>query len=156
MPSILQHLTTPAKWVHIGGSEGAEIALLKEKCAQLGIEFEFKTQQPSEEILRFYHDTPISLFCNLSYAEGIPVSMMEAAMFGIPLLATDTFGNPEIANNENGILIPIDFNPQQVALEIDQLLNDADEWAIKSLRSRTLYLNRYQTSINMKNFIDTI
>ena len=153
MPSILCHLKNPCKWIHIGGSEGSEITFLKEECTRLGIEFEFKAQQPSDAILQFYRETPISLFCNLSYAEGIPVSMMEAAMFGIPLLATDTFGNPEIANNENGILIPIDFNPQQVALQIDQMLNDSAGWAAKSLQSRNIYLDRYQSAVNMRDFI---
>ena len=84
-----------------GEMSESDSTFLKEECTRLGIEFEFKAQQPSDAILQFYRETPISLFCNLSYAEGIPVSMMEAAMFGIPLLATDTFGNPEIANNEN-------------------------------------------------------
>jgi colanic acid/amylovoran biosynthesis glycosyltransferase len=38
--------------------------------------------------------------------EGIPVSLMEAMSYGIPVIATDTGGIPELLGNDAGILVP--------------------------------------------------
>ena len=47
------------------------------------------------------------LFVNMSLSEGIPVSIMEAISFGIPIIATNVGGNAEIVNDETGVLIPL-------------------------------------------------
>jgi len=156
MPLILRHVRTKIKWIHIGGSDGEEIVSLSKDCFQYGIAFEFKAQLPSDEIIGFYRERPVALFCNLSYAEGIPVSLMEAAMFGIPLMATDTFGNPEIVGSDNGFLIPVDFNPEMVALQVDQLLNNPSGWSDMSMESRNIYLNRFHSSKNMNEFVSSL
>lgn len=54
------------------------------------------------------------LFVNMSLSEGIPVSIMEAISFGIPIIATNVGGNAEIVNDETGVLIPV--NIDQAAL----------------------------------------
>ena len=68
-----------------------------------------------EEIFEFYKETPIDLFISLSEAEGVPVSMMEAISFGIPILSTDVGGCREIVMEETGILIPLQTDMKDVA-----------------------------------------
>ena len=156
MPDILSHMKRKVKWVHIGGHDSTESEFLKTECHKRGVDFEFKGQMTSEQILDYYHKNNIALFCNLSYAEGIPVSLMEAAMFGIPMLATRTFGNPEIVNAQNGILISVDFNPKEVAQGMDELFNHPLEWQEKSRCSRAVYESCYNADINFSSFIDQV
>lgn len=58
------------------------------------------------EVMKFYQHQYCDLFINVSIAEGLPVSIMEAQSFGIPILATDVGGTREIVNNQCGIIIP--------------------------------------------------
>ena len=47
---------------------------------------------------------------NVSESEGIPVSIMEASSFGIPVIATNVGGVGEIVENGyNGLLLNKDF-----------------------------------------------
>lgn len=156
LPEILKHTKSHIKWVHIGGNESAESKHLQSLCSRYNINFEFKGQMNSNEIMEYYSHNYIALFCNLSYAEGIPVSLMEAAMFGIPMLATDTFGNPEIVNEDNGILIPVNFDDKVVASKIDALLENSDLWLQKSLSARKMYLTHYDAEKNFSGFIRSI
>jgi colanic acid/amylovoran biosynthesis glycosyltransferase len=156
MPEILRQIRTPVKWIHIGGNKGREIEEIEKIITHYKIQFQFIPQLKSSQIFEFYQSENIALFCNLSYAEGIPVSLMEAAMFGIPLLATDAFGNPEIVNSENGILIPVDFNPKDVAKQIDELFSEPKLWEKKSLASKNMYAERYNALGNLKSFINEI
>ena len=58
--------------------------------------------------------------------EGMPLSMIEAAACGRPLIATDTPGCRDIVRNGlNGLLAPPD-NAQALADAIDRLANDPD------------------------------
>ena len=42
---------------------------------------------PNKKVIEFYRTNPVNLFLNFSFQEGIPVSIMEAISFGIPILA---------------------------------------------------------------------
>lgn len=101
------------KWVHFGDGElRTEMEDLANKL--LNIDFEFRGAVPNSEVLEFYAENYIDLFINLSDTEGIPVSIMEAMSFGIPVLGTDVGGTSEIINNENGYLIHRDTSPTDI------------------------------------------
>jgi glycosyltransferase involved in cell wall biosynthesis len=47
------------------------------------------------------------VFCLASFAEGVPVSLMEAMALGVPVVSTRIMGIPElIADGESGLLVP--------------------------------------------------
>lgn len=52
-----------------------------------------------------YSEHPVDVFINLSTNEGVPVSIMEAISFDIPIVATDVGGTSEIVTDETGILV---------------------------------------------------
>ncbi len=56
-------------------------------------------------ILDFYSKSSVDVLINLSLSEGIPVSMMEAISFGIPLIGTNVGAVSEIINSSTGILL---------------------------------------------------
>jgi glycosyltransferase involved in cell wall biosynthesis len=70
--------------------------------------------------------------------EGLPLSLLEAAACGRPLVATDVPGCREIARaNVNAILVPVD-DPDALADAIGTLASDADLRARYGAASRQL------------------
>lgn len=115
---ILQHLGIPATWTHFG--DGPLAHELKDRISRLpaGVSVELAGYVPNSDFIAYLGSHAISLFINVSESEGIPVTMMEAISFGIPLAGTAVCGVPEIVTAHTGILIDRDFDPQQVALRI--------------------------------------
>lgn len=67
-----------------------------------------------EKIFGFYKTYRIDWLVNVSESEGIPVSIMEAMSFGIPVIATDVGATAEIVDNSNGYLLPVDVSIQDL------------------------------------------
>ncbi len=65
-----------------------------------------------EELLRIYRELPVSAVVLAStdlgngVHEGIPVALMEAMGYGIPVIATKTGGTPELIKPGTGLLVP--------------------------------------------------
>lgn len=95
------------KWIHFGdGDQLEEIKSLALKSLDKGA-YHFAGRIPNEEIHKYYQNNNVSIFINASDTEGIPVSIMEAMSYGIPVIATDVGGVSEIVHDrQNGFLIP--------------------------------------------------
>ncbi len=111
---ILNSLNIPLKWVHFG--DGVLFENLKEeiKKSTLNIEVDLKGQKRNEEIHEYYQKNRVDFFISLSTNEGLPVSMMEAQGYGIPIVAMDINGIPEIVNEDTGVLIPESTTQQEI------------------------------------------
>jgi glycosyltransferase involved in cell wall biosynthesis len=108
IPQLLASLGRDVRWTHIG--DGPEMETLKDICAKLNssIQVELKGRMEPEAIMKLYKEEGFHFFIHLSSSEGIPVSMMEAISFGIPIIATDVGAVNEIVNEETGILLEKD------------------------------------------------
>ncbi len=87
------------------------------------------------------------IFCFPSYREGLPFSLMEAMVSGIPCIASDIRGNNDLIKNEkNGLLInPYDYlsfsnNIKRILLDnklrdriVNSALNDVKNYSIESV-----------------------
>lgn len=111
------------KWTHIGA--GQLHSQLENSAAQLpaNIQVEFAGALSNKEVLKFYQQNYIDLFVNVSSSEGVPVSIMEALSFGIPVIATNVGGTSEIIDNQVGELLKTDISAGQIAKTIQQLAN---------------------------------
>lgn len=109
----------PLCWVHIGS--GAGESRMKSLAARLpaNVRCIFKGQLSQRDLYRFYRYNEVDLFVNVSESEGVPVSIMEALSFGIPVMATAVGGTPEVVSNENGVLLPADIRADQLAQELE-------------------------------------
>ncbi len=114
------------KWIHFG--DGPEMKTVQDVVVNLpsNIEVELKGFVPNTEVLDFYLTEPIALFINISTEEGLPVSLMEAISYGIPVLGTNVYGTPEIVNEKTGILVEVDDPTSQIAAKIDSFLEKND------------------------------
>lgn len=103
-------------WTHLGGGPLARdvremvdrIPALRERVRLLGA-------LRHEEVMAHYATHPVDLLVNLSASEGVPVSLIEAASFGIPILATAVGGTPELVGPAGGWLLPADVAAAGVA-----------------------------------------
>jgi glycosyltransferase involved in cell wall biosynthesis len=154
LPEILEHVQMPVRWVHFGeGSQADREAIRRDiaaRCPHVTVDFRGLVRNP--EIIAFYQSNPVDLIVNLSFAEGIPVALMEAASFGVPMLATATVGSPEICNNENGILIPVEFDPAEVGGSIQVLMDNPSRWEEKSRKARATFETHYNAATNYSAF----
>jgi glycosyltransferase involved in cell wall biosynthesis len=113
-------------WNHFGeGDLKDELYRMAEK--RLGSKenfgFRFMGQVPNAELMEFYNSHGIGLFINTSASEGIPVSIMEAQSFGIPVIATDTGGIREIIKENTGIILPPLFSIADLTNWIEYYVN---------------------------------
>lgn len=121
IPEILMHINFPLKWIHIGGENKNDptLRVLNENLNKLktkdNIEVSFYGNISNKEIFDVYNKNYINLFISVSETEGLPVSMMEAISFGIPILATDVGGCAEIVTPKTGFLVPVNFKNEELA-----------------------------------------
>lgn len=146
-------------WVHFGDGELME-TLYKKANELLGnnIEFSFMGAISNPDLMKYYLDKHIDVFINVSSTEGIPVSIMEAMSFGIPVVATDVGGVKEIVENgKNGILLDAEFNVKSLSEHIVEL-NNMDNKEVQILRknARNKWENKFSACTNYKMFYKKI
>jgi colanic acid/amylovoran biosynthesis glycosyltransferase len=118
------------RWVHFG--DGPLLPELKSRVAGLGhpaIEIELRGATANVDVLDYLRNERVDVFVNVSESEGVPVSIMEAMSFGIPIVATAVGGTPEIVHPDlgSGELLPRDFTDQQLADQITRVLSAPDD-----------------------------
>jgi glycosyltransferase involved in cell wall biosynthesis len=150
--ALLNYITI--EWVHFGSGAPNDVSVLNREIEKYGLEknVTMKAHVAHEEIIRFYSYEQVNLILNLSYAEGIPVSLMEAISAGIPAIATKAVGNPEIIDSRCGFLIPVDFTAIEVAEKIRTLYHDKDLQVKLRNGAVSMYKERYSAEVNYKNF----
>jgi len=103
------------KWVHFGdGPLLEEVKLLAKKTLPNNIIAEFMGMVPNKMVLEYFKNNFIDCFINVSSSEGLPVSIMEAIGFGIPVIATDVGGTNEITNEYTGVLLEENPSPEVI------------------------------------------
>lgn len=124
------------QWIHIGDGEsyGALKQYAHEKLdTKPNVSFDMVGNVENGEVSRFYESHFINGFVNVSSVEGIPVSIMEACSFGIPIIATNVGGTGEIVEDKyNGYLLPADFEDGQLASKILSIIhNEVDVYSMR-------------------------
>lgn len=147
------------EWIHFGDGESmSEIKLLAEKKLRKNISWFFYGKTNNNDIMTFYQNNFVDLFINVSSFEGLPVSIMEAMSFGIPVIATDVGGTSEIVSDEeNGFLLEANFDFDDLADRIRRFSN-LDNAAINVLRqnARKTWEKKFNAVKNYRLFYDII
>ncbi len=147
-------------WYHLG--DGELEAALKEEAARLldaspHIGYHFLGQVTNDQVHDFYAGHRVDLFLNVSDSEGLPVSLMEAISYGIPVMATDVGGTAEVCNSHTGILLEENLTADILAREISlyfQRPSSEREELRKS--SFNYWQENFYAEENYRKFIKTI
>jgi glycosyltransferase involved in cell wall biosynthesis len=155
--------TRPAQkfeWHHHGNGETDETRLALQRRADEEFPSNacafFHGYSRHQALMDFYRATPIDVFMNTSRSEGTPVSSMEAISCGIPLIATAVGGNQEIVFEKNGILLPPNPSPQEIATAIFKILDDPDAAQSRRRESRAHWDEKYNAARNFAVFIQRL
>lgn len=146
-------------WTHIGGGEGLE-NLRKYAAERLkdkeNIQYTFAGQMEHEEVVRYYETEQVDCFITTSATEGVPVSVMEAMSYGIPVIATSVGGIPEMVRG-NGILLSCDPSAEEVAAALDKLCRlDAEEMIARKDRSYELWEQSFAIETTARRLMDIL
>jgi glycosyltransferase involved in cell wall biosynthesis len=100
-------------------------AELKAECAQRGLNGRVRFAGAREDILNFYDAA--DAFVMSSEFEGLSAALLEASAMGLPAVATNVGGNPEIiADGVTGYLVP-PGNSDQLAVAMQTLMDASPE-----------------------------
>lgn len=158
--SALQEVKTPIHWIHFG--DGPLFTDVQNQANELlstkeNVSFEFRGKISNIELMEFYQRNKVDVFINTSLSEGIPVTMMEALSFSIPVIGMDVGGVREIVSDDHGRLLPADASAVQIAGAIDSVLGLPEHERI-NLRNnaRRYWKENYNAERNYKNFIQSV
>jgi colanic acid/amylovoran biosynthesis glycosyltransferase len=118
----------------------------------LGHAIEFLGQVPHASLLAMYGRGEVDLVVLPSLDlgggvhEGIPVSLMEAMSYGVPVISTTTGGIPELLNNGAGIMVP-HRDSLALAAAIAGLLHDSDIASEQGAQGRARVLQQFNNKI---------
>lgn len=127
----LSHLSHPFHWVHFGdGEQRSEVEKYVENFpAQSSATLYGRIA--NHEVLSYYQRNPVDVFVNVSSSEGVPVSIMEALMAGIPCIASDVGGISELVDSCCGQLLASDLDHNDLAAVLDTVADDSVQWQRK-------------------------
>ncbi len=156
LAQALKTVRVSVTWFHFGdGNLKSELEELA-KSLPSGIRVKIMGKISHQKLMDFYKQQPVSVFVNTSISEGIPVSIMEAISFGIPVIATDVGGVSEIVNPETGLLLDSGFKPE----ELGQLLNEFSGSALNAppFRQgvRSFFRSNFSAEHNYPAFVDKL
>ncbi len=131
------HVQRPVKWSHIG--DGDERSIIEQVLERVGdnVGVSLLGQLPHESVIDWLRENEVDVFVNVSTTEGVPVSIMEAFSFGIPVIATNVGGTREIVDDSCGVLLSADFTSE----ELGEVLEGWDS-TNQAVRYRTLERQR--------------
>lgn len=123
----------PTRWIHFGDGDG--LPALREQVTQAeathpNLSVELRGFVDNQSLMQFYAETPVDAFVNVSESEGLPVSIMEAMSFGIPVVATDVGGTSDLVGPhlQSGVLLPKDFSTDELTGALAAIIENRGEF----------------------------
>jgi len=106
----------------------------------------FCPEVPFDKLPEYYRK--IDIFVVPSLIESFGVVAVEASACGIPIVASDVGGLPEIVSNDKtGFLVP-PKNPEAIACKLELLINKPDLRTKMGIAARQLVLKKYDWQQN--------
>ncbi len=127
---------------------GPDEERLRCTCSRLGLDdrVTFTGGLPPEQVRSHFENA--DLFILPSFAEGIPVVLMEAMACGVPVISSPINGIPELIEHQrNGILTPPGC-VESLANAIGDFLVCPDSWSSMARLGRTKVEKEYDQSTN--------
>lgn len=129
--------------------DGPERRALEALCQRLGIanRMRFLGSMPHTETLA--EVARADVFVLASFAEGLPVALMEAMALAVPCISTTIAAIPELIHNgENGLLVP-PANPEALSAALRLLAKDAELRRLLGQKARSTVESSYNLATNL-------
>lgn len=148
-----RHSEKKVVWNHFGdGVSFQKVKDILELSKAPNLSYNLNGRVLNKAVHDFYLESPVNIFINLSESEGIPVSIMEAISFGVPVIATNVGATSEIVNDTTGWLLPSDPSLIEVVDTISvSMSRDKDRSAIKEF-----WKHNYSAETNFSSFFQAI
>ena len=148
---VLSQIDFPVKWIHIGDGILKPDLIEKAKLLPKNVAVEFKGWLQKEEILQIYLTESPHLFVHFSESEGgTPVSIMDALSCGIPILACEAGGIPEIVTSETGKILAIEFSITEAIDFINKI--QQKEIVFSAQKIQEYCREKFNAEVNYTNF----
>ena len=134
--------------------DGPDRQSLEQRTAKLGLSdrVEFTGAIGQDEVHRYYDRTDV--FVLPSFAEGVPVVLMEAMAKEIPVISTRITGIPELIEHEkSGLLVPA-ADTQALTDAIQRLIDDPELRKRLGAAGREKVLAEYDLENNIQGMIE--
>lgn len=148
--SINHYAKRKIKWTHIGGGETFDelVQIIKQEKRE-HLEITLLGHKTHGEVMDFLQNHYFDLFINLSTVEGVPVSIMEATSFNIPVIATNVGATSETVPDTVGVLVSA--NPT-----IEEICEAIDKVTTNTYKPREFWSSHYNASVNYTRFAQMI
>lgn len=147
-------------WTHLGDGElETKIRADAEKVMASNplVHIHFTGYVKNELVQQYYVEHPIDLFINLSSTEGLPISIMEAISYGLPVMATDVGGTSEIINDKFGFLIDSKINPEYIKSQIQAFKSLPEEKRVEMRKNAYQHWSEcFDANKNMQSLFNAI
>jgi glycosyltransferase involved in cell wall biosynthesis len=116
---------------------------LERRAERLGIapQVSFLGAVGQDQLQKLYETA--SIFCLPSFAEGVPVVLMEAMAMGLPVVSTRITGIPELVEDGVGGLLVAPGRPDELADRLESLLTDPALRRELGIRGREAVLREF-------------
>lgn len=153
----LHYLDIPVIWNHFG--DGPLFEEIKNQTDSLpdNIQVSFPGALKNIQLIHYYQHEKVDIFINVSSNEGIPVSIMEAISFGIPVIAPVVGGIPEILTAEHGYLISAEATPLEISNAIKSFYRlEFSEKERMRTAARIFWKKHFNAEVNYSDFCSHI
>ena len=155
----LKDIDIQISWTHYGsGEEFDNIKSLILNNNNPNLTVNLFGNVSNNELMKEYNKMNYNIFINVSSSEGVPVSIMEAMSFAMPVIATNVGGTCEIVKEGvNGFILPINFDVEILKkyIYIISEMND-DDYSKMALSSRKIWEHLSNAETNYNDFYNNI
>lgn len=92
------------------------------------------------------------VFASSSHREGLPLSVLEAMMAGLPIVATSVGDIPNVLTSETGVIVP-PHQPEKLAQALEDLLMNPKKRREMGKAARARALHEYSVDAWMKRHV---
>jgi len=150
-----KNLPPAARLVLVGGEEDAGIAAeLRAYLAREGLEDRVELVGPAVGVAKFRWLRSADIFVLPSYAEGVPISMLEAAAAGLPLIVTPVGGIPSVLTDGEHALFVQPGEQDALTGAINRLIEAPELRARLGAAARDHVLERYGIEHTARKYLD--
>ena len=156
MVAAIAQCKEPVQWTYVGNGPDLDLLMEKAKDLPAHVSVRFLGHLEHDAVMELYQQESFHFLMSVSETEGLPVSMMEAISFGVPVLSSKVGGVHELVNSQTGMLFHVDTPIPELAAMIDGLLDSPMRSTAFREGVRGFWQTHFSADENYPSFIQKI